>query len=207
MYTVDRQSGQMTLLSDTQSPRQQDGPRHVVVSLNGNVLYSVTEHSSFVDVYNVTKTSLEYLQSISIIPPSSDLSKYRGDTLRFHPPTPLSPTPGYLFATTRGAKSTHKGYLTIFSILPSGLIDTDESKIERWRTPTSGGKANAIELKAKVSTKDGVWIVLTDDEPDAGGLWVLEWDGEGAGGVKVVADWSGDGEGKMDGASHAIWLD
>ena len=26
---------------------------------------------------------------------------------------------------------------------------------------------------------DGVWIVLTGDEPEAGGLWILEWDGMG----------------------------
>ena len=45
MYTVDRKSGHLTLLSDTKSPREHDGPRHVVVSLDGGILYSVTEHS------------------------------------------------------------------------------------------------------------------------------------------------------------------
>ena len=45
MYTVDRTTGHLTLLSDTKSPRAHDGPRHVVVSPDGKVLYSVTEHS------------------------------------------------------------------------------------------------------------------------------------------------------------------
>jgi carboxy-cis,cis-muconate cyclase len=106
--------------------------------------------------------------------------------------------------------------------LPSGLLDPDEETIERWQTPTSGGKANAIELKAKspddISEQsldtNGVWIALTDDEPGAGGLWILEWDSEcrdHSGCIGIVAEWSGDGEreggGSMDGASHAVWLD
>lgn len=230
MYSVDRTTGQLTFLSDNRSSREHDGPRHVAVSPDGNMLYSVTEHSnfqfllfvlyavltphfslaSFIDIYNVTSTDLAHLQSISILPPGSNYNNYRGDTLRLHPPTPEFPSPTHLFATTRGTNTNHKGYLTVFSILPSGLLDTTEGKIERWETPTSGGKANAIELKAKThedgGSGEGVWITLTDDEPDAGGLWMLEWDGEGRGGVKVVAEWSGDGHGPMNGASHAVWL-
>jgi carboxy-cis,cis-muconate cyclase len=127
----------------------------------------------------------------------------------------MSSSPSHLFATTRGFDTSHKGFITVFSILPTGLLDTHESKIERWQTPTSGGKANAIELKAKVADEtvgndpgaEGVWIALTDDEPDGGGLWILEWDGEGTGGLKIVAEWSSEGGESMDGASHAIWLD
>jgi carboxy-cis,cis-muconate cyclase len=99
--------------------------------------------------------------------------------------------------------------------LPTGLLNTEESTIERWQTPTSGGKANAIELKAKLQENTngydrgtgGVWIVLTDDETDAGGVWILEWDGPETGGAKVVTEWSGDKSDPMGGASHAIWLD
>jgi carboxy-cis,cis-muconate cyclase len=235
MYSVDHKSGHLSLLSDTKSPREHDGPRHVVISPDGRVLYSVTEHSesyyflshssfsdltasltaSFVDVYNVTETTLVHLQSISILPPDSNPSDYRGDTLRLRPPSSKSPSPNHLFATTRGFDTSHKGFIAVFSILPTGLLDTQESKIERWQTPTSGGKANAIELKAKVAedttgsdpSAEGVWIALTDDEPDGGGLWILEWDGEGTGGLKIVAEWSSEGGESMDGASHAIWLD
>ena len=55
MYTVSRQSGHLDLLSITISPRPGDGPRHVIVSPDGNVLYSVTEHSS---VYSHLRSSM-----------------------------------------------------------------------------------------------------------------------------------------------------
>jgi len=216
MYSVDRTTGHLTLLSENKSPREHDGPRHLVVSPDGKILYSVTEHTSFIDVYKITSAALTYQQSLSILPSGSNSDNYRGDTLRLRPPTPESPTPSHLFATTRGFNTSHKGFLTIFPILPSGLLDTRENKIEKWETPTSGGKANAIELKAKDKIHDanegdgeGVWIALTDDEPGAGGLWILEWDGPGKGGIKIVAEWSGKGQGDntMDGASHAVWLD
>lgn len=45
MYTVDHKSGNLTLLSNTQSPRENDAPRQVIISPDGKVLYSVTEHS------------------------------------------------------------------------------------------------------------------------------------------------------------------
>jgi len=45
MYTVDRKSGHLTLLSDTKSPKEHDGPQHVIVSPEGGISYSITEHS------------------------------------------------------------------------------------------------------------------------------------------------------------------
>ena len=152
---------------------------------------------------------LTYIQSISILPPDVDHHLFRGDTLRLLPPTSSSPSSNHLIATTRGAKSTHRGYLSIFPLTLGGEF-AEEARVERWQTPTSGGKANAIEIKAKDGDEEGVWIVLTDDEPGAGGIWVLEWNGEGSGGVKVAAEWSGrenDDAVGMDGSSHAVWLD
>ncbi|KAF7976243.1 hypothetical protein HWV62_7282 [Athelia sp. TMB] len=199
-YTVDPASGALNLASETLSPRPHDGPRHVVVSSDGSMLYSITEHTSFVDVYTITPTpALQYTQSVPVLPSSHDPAHFRGDTLRF------TPDRRYLFATTRGSSSAHKGWLAVFSILDDGSLEEKE----RWETPTSGGKANAIELIAKPE-ETGAYIALTDDEPGAGGLWILEWDVDR--GVRVVADWTGEqGKGgqweSMDGASHAIWLD
>jgi carboxy-cis,cis-muconate cyclase len=163
----------------------------------------------------VNETALSYRQSLSILPPGSNASNYRGDTIRFYPPTPNSPFPTHLFATTRGVNASYKGFLATFSILSTGLLDTHESKVERWPTPTSGGGANAIELKVKVRKKteehehgpEGVWIALTDSETEASGVWILEWNGEGTGGVNIVTHWPSEGQESMDGASHAIWLD
>jgi carboxy-cis,cis-muconate cyclase len=181
-----------------------------------HLLIPLPHLASFVDVYSVAKTTLSHRQSISILPADSNASDYRGDTLRFFPPTPNSPSPSHLFATSRGTNTSYKGFLSVFSILSTGLLDTQESKIERWQTPTSGGGANAIELKAKSredanggerAAEGGVWIALTDDETGAGGVWILEWDGEDTGGVRIVTEWSGEEDGSKVGASHAIWLD
>jgi hypothetical protein len=54
------------------------------------------------------------------------------------------------------------------------------------QTPTSGRKANAMELITK--------------SPD-------ELNDVGTGGAKIVAEWQGKGNVAMEGASHAIWLD
>lgn len=90
---------------------------------------------------------------------------------------------------------------------------------ERWETPTSGGKANAIDLLTKSDNEgaNGMWVLLTDDDDHTastsggGGVMVLEWDGWASGGVKVVDKWPRSGEDQetewMQGGSHAIWLD
>jgi carboxy-cis,cis-muconate cyclase len=88
--------------------------------------------------------------------------------------------------------------------------DQEEGGVERWETPTSGGRANAIEIRIK-NEDEGAWIILTDDEQGQGGgtaVRVLEWGP--IGGVRVSAEWptSDSAErGSIEGASHAIWLD
>ena len=147
-----------------------------------------------------------------------------------------SNSPPFLFATTRGNTPAHRGYLAVFALTPEGLLAAPPSRtsasaanhvtsssnylgeaevepVERYETPTSGGKANAIEIApysisssySSVGTtdSDGVeWIVLTDDEQ--GYVLVLEWSANREGGSfkelsRVQLD-----EGSL--ASHAIWL-
>jgi carboxy-cis,cis-muconate cyclase len=155
------------------------------------------------------------------------MSKFRGDTLRLGPSTSSHPAPRRLFATTRGAKPDIRGWLCVLDLDPkTGLLLSappaqdddattgDKYAISRWRTPTSGGKANAIELIARPAINgndgedEGVYVVLTDDdERSAAGVRVLEWTPtEGFG---VVAEWPSTEEGPevMEGGSHAVWLD
>lgn len=84
-----------------------------------------------------------------------------------------------------------------------------------FRTPTSGGKANAIEVVAvngrgRRTTDDSGssassereemdWIVLTDSEQ--GLVLVISWDGHEFHEVSRVKMEEGDG------ASHAVWLE
>ncbi|KAG6871825.1 hypothetical protein C0995_016114 [Termitomyces sp. Mi166 len=224
MYTRDPETGLLTHLASIPSPRgpdAHDGPRHVKVHPNGRVLYCVTEHSNLVDAYKITPTGLVHLSSRTLLPPSTPLltpSSYRGDTLLLGPSTPSHPAPRALFASTRGANPSVRGWLSVFRLDRDGLFIDDKSdggsEDEYWETPTSGGKAHALDVVLKDHGEgEGVWILLTDDDDVAageggGGVRVLEWDGWGTGGVKVVAGWPRPGEGeRMEGGSHAVWLD
>ncbi|KJA21800.1 hypothetical protein HYPSUDRAFT_41660 [Hypholoma sublateritium FD-334 SS-4] len=229
MYRRDSR-GYLVHLSSIKSPRGEnanDGPRHVKIHPNGKVLYCVTEHSNHVDAYQISPTSLTHIESRSLIPKGAELpddSKYhfRGDTLMLSQPGANTLHPRVLITTTRGSAPELRGWLSIFSLDEFGRF-TDlsaEDTVERYQTPTSGGKANAIDLLAKDMSGLGVWILLTDDDEvtasasGTGAIRVLEWDGWGTGGVKVVAEWPSDADElqdssaeKIQGASHAIWLD
>ncbi|KAG6908842.1 hypothetical protein DXG01_003008 [Tephrocybe rancida] len=215
MYTRDSHSGQLEHITSVPSPRgpgAHDGPRHVKIHPNGRVLYCVTEHTNLVDAYTIMPSGLEHIASRSLLPsstPALDPAIFRGDTLLLAPPTPSNPAPKALFATTRGATTSTRGWLSTFLLDKDGLFVEGD---EYWETPTSGGKANALDVTPK-DQGEGVWILLTDDDDSAageggGGVRVLEWDGWGTGGVRVIAGWPQAGEGKlMQGGSHAIWLD
>lgn len=135
-----------------------------------------------------------------------------------------------MFSTTRGAITSENGWLSVFSLDADGLFSEKE---EYYATPTSGGKANAIDLLPKYlqgttpqkqglpGSQSGFWILLTDDDDwtakRGGGVHVLEWDGWDSGGVQYVAgspvcedevkSESEESEEQMAGGSHAIWLD
>lgn len=148
-----------------------------------------------------------------------------------------------LIATTRGSSTSTRGWLSVFSLDADGnfvnardvggnfQVDVDD-EAHRFRTPTSGGKANAIDILPKSllssndDTESGLWILLTDDDDvtatttGVGAIRVLEWDGWRSEGIKLVAEWpspdsiavesesSDETEGeRIKGASHAIWLD
>lgn len=161
------------------------------------------------------------------------------------PSSSAFPAPIALFTTTRGATPAQKGWLSAFRLDREGRViairtsppqdqtplhdttDTTEDIVAlRLETPTSSGKANALDIRSKHDgTSDGFWILLTDDDraaDEVGAVRVLEWDGWGpssdGAGLRVVAEWpaGGQAEGELEekeeestftGASHAIWLD
>jgi len=215
MYALERDTGFLVVLSQNESPREGDGPRHVVVSPDGKLLYSIAEHTNFVDIYSINDMDVTHHASRSLLPARlrGEPHMFRGDTLRLSPPTEASPNPTHLFATTRGAtRGETRGWLTAFQLGNDGLFvsrdDDEDTGVVRWETPTSGGRANAIELRPK-DKGDGLWIVLTDDDDHASGpaVRVLDWSAEN--GISQAAEWPrhGEREVKVEGASHAIWLD
>ncbi|KAF9447476.1 hypothetical protein P691DRAFT_706754 [Macrolepiota fuliginosa MF-IS2] len=167
IYSRNLTSGSLTHLSSSHSPRgpgAHDGPRHVKIHPNGKILYCVTEHSNFVDLYeintNTTFPSLTHVASHSLLPDHLQTSslQYRGDTLLLTPPTPAHPSPYALFATTRGSTPDMRGWLAIFAIDENGYFSGAGQKgtnnhptevVIRHETRTSGGKAHAIDLLTK----------------------------------------------------------
>ena len=93
---------------------KEDGPRHVVPSPCGRWVYSVTEHTSYVDVWRMdgNTAQLSHALRVSVLPSEREaaLHEYRGDTVR------LSPDGLSLFATTRGKNKGTKGYVTAWRI-------------------------------------------------------------------------------------------
>ncbi|KAJ9125868.1 hypothetical protein QFC24_002652 [Naganishia onofrii] len=143
-----------------------------------------------------------------------DPHAYRGDTIRISKSTP------YVFATTRGATPATRGWLCAYAVDPAtGHLanprqgqgaENEPSAV--FRTPTSGGKANAIEVIAVngrgrrfeaegegQGREEMDWIVLTDSEQ--GLVLVISWNGHEFREVSRVKMMEGDG------ASHAVWLE
>ncbi|KAF8915182.1 Lactonase, 7-bladed beta-propeller-domain-containing protein [Mucidula mucida] len=138
IYLVDPATGLLSEEKVLKTP-EGSGPRHLKLHPNGQVLYVVTEHDNTLLTYSLP--SLELLSTHTLYPPATsssspkapaDQASYRGDTLM------LSPSATTLFTTTRGATPATRGWLAAFPLT--------SSEITYWLTPTSGGKANAIDV-------------------------------------------------------------
>lgn len=217
-YQYDAETGLLgRLLSETTSPDAGDGPRHVVPSPDGHWVFAITEHTSYLDVYRqeVAPQSLKHVQRLSLLPSHVPISDYRGDTVR------LSPSGNEIFATTRGKSKAIKGFVTAWKLdwtAHLSPIAANQEPLARLETPTSGGKANAIEFAPRyteqpdqvVANVDDASLkdlaVLTDDEQ--GYIYVLEWNGSDL--VEVartkLPGKDEDDESEPEKASHAIWL-
>jgi len=111
-----------------------------------------------------------------------------------------------------------RGYVTAWSLdlsspTSSGPLISPTSPRDSYLTPTSGGKANAIEWTPRYNLEglggqqlEQDLLVLTDDEQ--GYILVMEWDGSDLkemARTKLPGKSSEDGVGD-EGASHAVWL-
>lgn len=163
--------GSLTFGEKHLSPRDDGGPRHAFPHPSGNYLYSLEEHSSVVDVYSVTNgVLLNHIQSVKIIPKEEDPKIYWADEVRLSLANPSSPP--YLFASTRGLEYHTKGYVAVFALNPEGTLK-DLTPMDIWQTPTSGGRANAIQPGPIVNGKE--YIALTDSQ--VGMVMIISWDG------------------------------
>ncbi|SGY79994.1 BQ5605_C008g05276 [Microbotryum silenes-dioicae] len=226
VYSV-QDDGKLVLTDKNIAPRPTDGPRHVTPHPNGHCVYSLQEHTSMVDVFEVSATKwnihpythalltpfidtsvqvsdqekLDWKDGVKIIPKDLSPTLFWADEVRLSPSNSSS-TPSYLYASTRGLEPSTLGYVAVFKLLPSGLFASPEP-LAMLQTPTSGGWANAIEPAPWASTSEGAegkdYLALTDSEE--GLVMVLSWNGEE---LKEVARVQLDGKAP---AATAVWID
>jgi carboxy-cis,cis-muconate cyclase len=179
--------------------RINDGPRHTWPHPNGKILYSVQEHSCFVDTLSISsKTTLSLLSGVRIIPKDEDEKNYWADEVRLS--KPASGPPKYLYASTRGLEKETKGYVAVFGLDENGLVQGEA--IEIFETATSGGIANAVEPAPMVEGQEVEFLAMTDSQE--GYVFVLAFDGKE---ITEVARTQLVGEdGKSLAAATAVWL-
>ena len=155
-----------------------------------------------VDVFKVEEETgeLVFVNGVRIIPEGEDERLYWADEVR----TSLGDKdrPKVVYASTRGLKEGTRGWVAVYKLDGEGLVDQTEGTGLRamWRTPNSGGWANAIQPGPTVGGVE--YSALTDSEE--GWVFVVGWDGKE---LKECARVKLDGgeAGKVAGAATAVW--
>lgn len=109
----------------------------------------------------------------------------------------LSFTNSYLWATSRARATNATGYISAFSLDPTGAVDT-----QLFLTPTtnSGGTANAV-IPSPFSDE---FVALTDSSVGFVQIWQLSVAANGTAAAAIVAEASLDDGGCC---ANAIWYD
>lgn len=161
MYHVDPATGKLKEASKNIAKRGHDGPRHAWPHPNGRIVYSLQEHSSYVDVLRLSDDDqeLEWVEAGNILPEGDDCGLYWADEVR------LSPDARTLFGSTRGLKPETKGWISAWQLDENGRLKTaGEQPKHRIQTRTSGGWANAIACAPNLGPNGETFIALTDSE-------------------------------------------
>lgn len=188
--------------------RPTDGPRHATVHPNNRVVYSLQEHTSMVDAFEVDSsdfTALRFAHGASILPPGKKAEDFWADEVRLSLTVePSTRAPKYLWASTRGLHPHVKGYVAVYALDQDGWLvgGGDAKALHIWETPTSGGIANAIEPGLVVGGIE--YALLTDSEE--GYVFVVSWDGKQIKEVARVKLEEDNVEGGVVKAATGVWL-
>ncbi|BGP07127.1 hypothetical protein JCM10049v2_002957 [Rhodotorula toruloides] len=194
VFRVSQKDGTLVLTDKNIAPRPTDGPRHVTPHPNGRYVYSLQEHTSMVDVFEVDAEAgkLSHVNGVKIIPKDHSPSLYWADEVR------VSPSQKYLYCSTRGLEPQTNGWVAVYGLTSQGLPASNEP-LCLWETPTSGGWANAVEPAPGAYNKsDCEYVALTDSEE--GLVMILGWDGKE---IREIARTKLEGGA---GAATAVWL-
>lgn len=194
----------LTLGMKSIAPREGDGPRHCTVHPSGRYLYSLQEHTSMVDVFEISEDgcTLRHVQGVKIIPEQRDPKLYWADEVRLSTVGADGKPPRYMYASTRGLEASTMGYVAVFALDEGGKV-ASETPIDMYETATSGGIANAVEPAPRTTVSGDVeYLALTDSEE--GFVFALSFDGSK---IKEEARIKlGDGDDKVCAAATAVWL-
>lgn len=199
-YSVCGNEGKLENRKKWIASRGNDGPRHTWPHPDGRILYSVEEHSCYVDALSISETGeLDLISGARIIPDDKDEKKYWADEVRLS--RPVSGSPRYLYASTRGLEKETKGYVAVFALDEDGRLKGEALDI--FETATSGGIANAVEPAPMVDGQEGVeYLAMTDSQE--GFVFVLAFDGNKI--VEVARRQLVGEDGKTLAAATAVWL-
>ncbi|RCI10047.1 hypothetical protein L249_8507 [Ophiocordyceps polyrhachis-furcata BCC 54312] len=162
-----------TVAYSVPAPDPHDHPRWVAVHPTGRFLYVLMESGNRICEYAISHDHDDNLRPVftgrhfSLLPDADDPhhppepgARYRGDVCA------LSSSAQYLFASTRGAKPHHRGFLSAFRLRPDGSIDR---RLMVRVTPNSGGHSNAVSP----SDWSDDWVAVVEDQD--GWLDIYRW--------------------------------
>jgi carboxy-cis,cis-muconate cyclase len=162
-HSVDRNTGELTYVSNVDGPVSGADPRHVAVHPKGQYLYVILEGANELAQCTLNKTTgIPSFKNVtySLIPSSATSSSYWSDEVA------LSFSNNYLWATSRARSTNSTGYISAFSLAADGSI---ESQLFLNATSTSGGTANSVSP----STFSDQFVALTDSSIGFVQIWQL----------------------------------
>ncbi|RGP72457.1 hypothetical protein FSPOR_2668 [Fusarium sporotrichioides] len=173
MYDI-AENGTATPLSINLSPSEGDGPRNSLSSKDGKLLYVMTEHNQWLDVYKVHDTQLEHIQRGSAIPDDvRGTYTFRSNTVQ------MSRDGKYLFTSTRSWNNTEaNGYVAVFALDKHGKLKKDKA-VAFYEAPVTLGSAGGLRVLpwGDETTQDprGVSDYMYLSDTSEGWMFILGW--------------------------------
>lgn len=173
MYDIAK-NGTATPLSINLSPTEGDGPRNSFSSKDGKLLYVMTEHNQWLDVYKVHDTRLEHIQRGSAIPDDvRGTYTFRSNTVQ------MSRDGKYLFTSTRSWNNTEaNGYVAVFALDKHGKLK-NEKAVAFYEAPVTLGSAGGLRVLpwGDETTQDpkGISDYMYLSDTSEGWIFILGW--------------------------------